>query len=134
MKLHILIIDDDKDELTIFLEALKKIPLEDGFKCTYANSPEQAFEMLRYLVPDFIFVDQNMPHTDGFYFLRNIRNNENLRETKVFLYSTAITQEDIGRAIALGASDCVKKTNSVNDLTIILKLIFEHQYVHIHKR
>jgi hypothetical protein len=34
MKTHILLIDDDTDELVIFMDALRNVPHEDGFKCT----------------------------------------------------------------------------------------------------
>ena len=52
MKTHILMIAEDKNELTIFMAALRKVRHGDGFKCTYASDTAQAIEMLKYLVPD----------------------------------------------------------------------------------
>lgn len=124
MKQHILIIDDDKDELTIFLDALKKMPWEDGFKCTYASNTNQALEMLRYLLPDFIFVDLNMPQSNGLDFLSTIRNDDKLKNTPVFLYSTAINKKSYECAMMLGAYGCIEKTNTIKELTEKLEAIF----------
>jgi len=52
MKQHILFINEDKNELIFFPDALKIVPYHEGFKCTYASSPGQALEMLKFLVPD----------------------------------------------------------------------------------
>lgn len=124
MKQHILLIDDDKDELSIFTDALKMIPGHERFKCTYASGALQALEMNRYLKPDFIFVDRDMPVHDGFYFLKNARNNHNLWRTKIFLYSTRITDHVHKHAILLGANDCILKPTSISELAAILEAIF----------
>jgi len=123
MKQHILIIDDDKDELIIFLEALKKMPFHDDFKCTYVADATQALEMLRYLTPDFIFVDLNMPQMNGLQLLANIRSNQVLSKTKAFLYSTTISGDHYKKAMALGADGCIEKPTTMSALSIKLKSI-----------
>lgn len=85
MKQHILFIDTDKDELIVFLEALKDISVEDGFKCTYATSPTHAAEMLKYLAPDFIFVGPNVSQKDCVDFLSNMRRHTNHSEAPVYI-------------------------------------------------
>src|SRR5688572_20592170 len=91
MKQHIMLIDDEQDELEILLEALKQLPVEDGFKCTYATNASHALIMLRYLIPDVIFVDMNMPGLTGLDFLSNVRNDDKLRNVRIFLFSSSIT-------------------------------------------
>jgi DNA-binding NtrC family response regulator len=71
MKKHILLIDDDRDELTIFMDALADVP--GSFKCTYASSASQGLQMLQYLHPDFIFIDYNLPPTNGLRLLSEIK-------------------------------------------------------------
>jgi CheY-like chemotaxis protein len=118
-----MLIDDDKDELSIFLEALKKIEVEDGFKCTYASSAIQALEMLKYLIPDFIFVDLNMPRMNGLELLSAIRNEKRLQAVRKILYSTSIDYACKEEAILFGAT-CIEKTSTIEKLSHHLEAVF----------
>jgi len=115
MKQHLLLIDDDKDELTIFMDALREVPHEDGFKCTYASSTRQAIEMLKFLVPDFIFVDFNIPKMNGLEFIAFITGQPQLKKTKLCLYSMNINEEIDKQAKSLGAC-CIKKSGTIEAL------------------
>ena len=124
MKTHILLIDDDKDELGIFLDALKKVTVDDGFKCTYASNPVQALDMLKYLVPDYIFLDLNMPQMNGLEFLNAINDDQKLTRVKIFLYSTKISGNDAEKAHELGVSGCIEKTQTIDILSDRLGSVF----------
>jgi CheY-like chemotaxis protein len=63
MKTHIFLIDDDINEMKIFVDALKEVT--GAFKCTYASNGIHALKMLLYLKPEAIFVDYNMPVMNG---------------------------------------------------------------------
>lgn len=102
MKKHILLVDDDKDELVIFMDALRRVPSEDGFKCTYASSTSQAYEMLKYLVPDYIFADFNIPGMNGLEFLQNVRDQQRFGNTQLLLYSTHISEDTKNKSDLLG--------------------------------
>ena len=115
MKQHILLIDDDKDELLIFMDALRRVPFDDGFKCTYAASTPQAIEMLKYLVPDYVFADFNMPGMNGLQFLVDLKNQRQLSKAQLFLYSTYISGEVKARAENLGIV-CIKKSDPIDSL------------------
>jgi DNA-binding response OmpR family regulator len=117
MKTHIMLVDDDKDELIFFLDALKEVPSEDGFKCTYANSAKQAAEMLKYLVPDFIFADFKMPGTNGLQLLLAIKNQLGSGKPKVYLYSIFESEKIKKAALNLGASGVIKKMYSIKALS-----------------
>lgn len=119
MKKHILFIDDDTDELEIFLEAMNKIP--GKFKCTYAASPMQAIEMLKYLTPDFIFVDFDLPKMNGLQFLAILKDEDRHRHTQSYLYSNRINDDLSKMAILFGAVGCIEKTNTVGLLEIELR-------------
>src|ERR1700754_3733547 len=104
MKKHIFLIDDDEDELEIFHEALKSLPLP--CKCTYAGSADHAMQMLQYLTPDLIFIDINMPKLNGFDFLAEIKKNDHLKNIPLFMYSNGIDSAIQAKAIAMGAAGC----------------------------
>lgn len=130
MKKHILLIDDEQDELELLMEALKQIPVEDGFKCTYAANASHALIMLRYLVPDVIFVDMNMPGLSGLEFLARIREDHKLRTTRVYLFSSSMTESIREKASALGVTACINKANNLQHLTDALRSIFSDIVIH----
>ncbi len=116
------LIDDDPDELDIFTEALNEI--DTGYSCTWAESPFRALELFKTVIPDFIFLDINMPRMDGFECLREIRKLPDFKEVPVILYSNGINEEACRRAVASGASGCVRKAADIPKLaTIIRKII-----------
>jgi DNA-binding NarL/FixJ family response regulator len=125
MKKHILLIDHDKNELTAFMAALKEI--QGDFKCTYAESSAHALDMLKYLKPDFIFVDYDLPEINGLQLLSVIRNESALREAKVFIYTEMIGEEICKMARILGASGCIEKHATVSWLTHLFRAIFDGQ-------
>jgi hypothetical protein len=83
MKKHIMFIADDKTELDYFMTALREVPEDDGFKLTHAGSISQATEMLRLLVPHYIFIDKCFDSAD---FIRHVKNHKALGHVKIFIY------------------------------------------------
>jgi DNA-binding NarL/FixJ family response regulator len=125
MKKHVLLIDHDKNELTAFMAALKEIQGE--FKCTYADSSAQALEMLKYLQPDFIFVDYDLPQVNGLQLLSVIRSDAALKQAKIFIYTEMISEEIGKMARILGASGCIEKHATVTWLAHLFRAIFDGQ-------
>jgi CheY-like chemotaxis protein len=123
MKKHFFLIDDDEDELAIFMEAIREIELPT--KCTYAQSSEQALDMLNYLSPDFIFVDINMPGANGFDFLRKLKEKPGLVQASLIMYSNGIDATVTEKATALGANFCIPKTENIGDLINAIKNLLE---------
>ncbi|MCK7556625.1 response regulator [Chitinophaga sedimenti] len=119
MEKHILIIDDDRDELEIFREALQGIPAM--YNCSYAQSPEEALNLLADASPDYIFIDYNMPRTNGIECLIAIKKLEQLRDTPLIIYSNSISEETRRNAYHLGAANCIVKPPTINILTAMLK-------------
>jgi CheY-like chemotaxis protein len=123
MKKYILFIDDDTDELMIFLDAMNKVPGE--FKCTYASSPHQAIEILKEVIPDFIFVDYNLPRLNGLQFLSLLKTDDKWKNVPKFLYSNRISDDISKMAKVLGATGCIEKTDTVGLLAVELRTIFQ---------
>jgi DNA-binding response OmpR family regulator len=122
MQKHILLIDDDRDELEILNNALETAGID--CVCAWAPGAEQALQMLHDTVPDIIFLDLNMPRINGLACLQEIRKIKELINIPVILYSTSINDETRKRASETGASWCIQKKMSVmalaEDLSIIL--------------
>ncbi|HET6995303.1 MAG TPA: response regulator [Chitinophagaceae bacterium] len=133
MKTHILLVDSDKDELTFLMDALKLVSHDDGFKCSYASSGEQAIEILQHLVPDLIFVDFKLRGMNGLQFLSEISNQPSLQHTKKYLYSMFINELMSTAATEIGASGSVLKTFKITELSDelerIMSVTLEPSYV-----
>jgi len=117
MQQHLLLVDDDRDEALIFEEALSKLPFDHRFICNYAYSAEQALEILEFVTPDYIFVDLNMPRVNGIDFLFMLKGKFDPRYTKVYIRSMMISDETARLAKFAGAAGCIKKANSIQDIT-----------------
>jgi len=125
MKKHILLVDDDRDELNIFVEALNATGVP--YKCTWAKDGQQALSQLEYLTPDFVFLDLNIPGMDGFETLRKIMQLPRAAEFKVAMYSNGMQPEASAKALMLGASYCIKKPDSLAGLVTILQELIEQR-------
>jgi len=123
MQQHLLLVDDDKDEAMIFEEALSKLPFEHKIVCNYANSGEQALEILEFIRPDFIFIDLNMPKMNGIDFLFLSKEKIDPGCTKIYIRSTTITDETTRLAKFAGAAGCIKKANSIQEITAELSAV-----------
>ncbi len=118
-KKRILLIDDDEDEFEIFSMALQE--LETAFDFVFARSADFGLKMLSNIIPDYIFLDLNMPKLNGLRCLEKIKELKEIQSTSVFLYSTDITQEVKQKALNLGATGCIKKPLTIGKLSAILR-------------
>lgn len=122
MKKCILLIDDDPDELDIFSDALEKI--KKPLVCIQARGARAAKSLLNYLLPDYIFLDVNMPEINGLEFLEEIKEINALKEVPVILYSNFIDETVVNKALVAGAAACVKKPRKVSTMAKMLDGIF----------
>lgn len=109
--MRILLIDDDKDDQTLFRDALNYI--SSSFECRVADN---GFEGLQHLkstevLPDLIFLDVNMPLMDGRETLEAMRNDPMLTGLPVVIYSTSNSERDISWFVERDARYVVKPNN-----------------------
>jgi len=111
-----IIIDDDADDRMFFKEALNEI--HPSSVCLEANGGIEALELLRNAeqLPNFIFLDINMPRMGGRECLKELKKNAKLKSTPVIMYSTSFTEESINELLKLGASSYLNKPTDMNKL------------------
>jgi CheY-like chemotaxis protein len=111
-----LLIDDDPDDQEFFLEATKEV--DDSIECSFASSCEEALETLKSnaYIPDYIFLDLNMPKVDGKKCLAEIKKIFHVQHIPVIIYSTSSLKKDIEETASLGAVYFLTKPSAFREL------------------
>jgi CheY-like chemotaxis protein len=124
----ILIVDDDAEDIELFSEAVLEI--DGSISCVEAYNGLEALKVLKRnaLLPDYIFLDINMPLMNGRKCLEEIKANPNYRHIPVIIYSTTTDKKQIDECLKLGA-DFLTKPNSFDDLIRSLKRILNRKLV-----
>jgi CheY-like chemotaxis protein len=116
---QILLIDDDRDELDLFTQALEEIP--GSFICSYAPAAEKALALLEKFQPDYIFIDYNLPRVNGVELLITIKIDKRLADIPAFIYSTHVSPEMKKQALGAGAMGCIQKPKSIRLMSDVLR-------------
>ena len=75
------IVEDYEDTVTIFQWALERA----GYEVEVAKDGATAQKRLTEIIPDLIVLDLHMPHVTGDVLLQQVRADERLANTRVFL-------------------------------------------------
>jgi len=88
----VLIVDDDRDNLAY----LGSIIEDAGYTVEVLANSTEAVTRMQDEPPDMVFLDIQMPHTNGFQVLKTIRETESLSEIPVVFLSAigSVTGED----------------------------------------
>ena len=104
MKNIILVVDDDKTNLTL----AQKILLSQ-FRIAATNSGKAALKYLEHNHPDLILLDINMPEMDGFEVMEQIRGDKRTADIPI-IFLTADDKADTEiKCFQMGAMDFVRK-------------------------
>jgi len=123
--LKVTLAEDDKDDQELFQEAVEKTGTDVDL--TVVNNGQELIDDLKNAGkenPDIIFLDINMPVKDGKQTLREIREDDDLKDIPAVMLSTSDHPKDIHESLEAGADLYVKKPNSFNSFIHILKKIF----------
>src|SRR6188768_3557680 len=99
----ILIVDDDPEDIQLFAEALLEI--DESINCVEAYNGLEALKVLKRnsFLPNYIFLDINMPLMNGRKCLEEIKSNPNYNHIPVIIYSTTTDVKQIEEFRKLGA-------------------------------
>ncbi len=117
--LEILIIDDNEQitkMLTTFLE-LKE------HKCTVANDGKEGLMIIKESRHDVVLLDLAMPEFDGFSVIKDLEENNTLKDHKVIVFTAStITEEELDVLVDRGVSSYILKPI---DIDLLLSKIIE---------
>jgi CheY-like chemotaxis protein len=118
---NVLLIDDDPDDALFFSQALSELKFSTNFRYV-GNGMETILELLKKdgYMPDVIFLDINMPMTNGWECLRELRSFSEFRSIPIIMYSTADIENEGTAASGAGAAAFMKKPTSFDELKLRL--------------
>ena len=136
---HILIVEDDPDDETLILRALKNSNLSNEITVVRdgAEALDYLFKTGPYADreagdPTVVLLDLKLPKVDGLEVLRRVRDDERTRRMPVVVLTSSDEQEDMVRSYDLGANSYVRKpvefeafSKAVNNLGLYWLLLNE---------
>lgn len=100
----VLIIDDDPDDRELLVEAIQEF--DSRIICDEAGGSIEAIKLLsaaQLVMPDYIFLDLNMPLMNGKECLTELMKIPHIESTKVIIYTTSQREDDAKELLSMGA-------------------------------
>jgi PleD family two-component response regulator len=120
-KKKLLVIDDSEANLMLFESMFENDP---RIEVTLRDNGISIVEYCLNLRPDLILLDLMMPEVNGFEVLEQLQANLELNDIPIVIISALEGQDDIKRAIEMGANDyIIKPVDFEENANMILKLL-----------
>ena len=123
--IKILVVDDEPDVQSLFVQRFKKKIRENEWDLVFCQNGCEALEILKKQ-PDIELVlsDINMPEMDGLTLLGNIKNNA--LKAKTIMISAYSDMKNIRTAMNHGAFDFITKPINFEDVSATVEKAVEH--------
>jgi len=118
----ILLIEDDAD----LQQTMGKILKDNGFQVIEALDGEIGVELAKSEKPDIALVDLILPKKNGFDVIKELKEDPETENIKIIVLTNLESSLDIERALELGATTYLVKTNySLEDVVKRVKELLE---------
>jgi len=118
-KVKVLIVDDDKNVLTIIREALGYEP----FEILEAENGKEALGMAFTHSPDILVMDIMMPHMDGYQVCRELKKHDYTKTIPIIILSAKSSVDDKLKAMNLNINDYIVKPFDPRELKARIKMV-----------
>jgi len=126
--LEILLVEDNKGDIGLITEFFSDAKVitnihiaEDGEEAIHFLCDKDQF--LGSSLPDIIILDWNLPKKDGSEVLKEIKENNNLKNIPVIILTTSSAEKDLIRAYNLHANAYIVKPLDFEEFMKIIKSI-----------
>jgi two-component system cell cycle response regulator len=102
---RVLIVDDEKDEVDILVEAVQ----DEGYRTAAAYNGEEALAIARQGDVDLVLLDVVMPKKNGYAVCKELKSDDRTRDISVIFVTVKGAVEDVSGGLDLGAHDYVTK-------------------------
>ncbi|MBS3886579.1 MAG: response regulator [Dethiobacter sp.] len=119
MKKKILLVEDEKNIVLGVTICLRSA----GLDVTVAEDGADALRKLETDKPNLVLLDLVMPKLNGLDALQAMKENEATRDIPVIVLSARAQEEDIQRAMELGAADYMAKPFRPDELLAVIRQV-----------
>jgi len=103
-KSRVLIVDDEKSNITVLWETLKT-----DYVVQVAKNGNQAIELATTFVPDLILLDIIMPDIDGYAVCKELKSKIETQQIPIIFITSKTDDEEEAEGLRLGAVDYIAK-------------------------
>jgi CheY-like chemotaxis protein len=125
--LYIVVADDDLEDHQLIKEAVKECNTNHVVTSVYNGSQLMDLLLQRGYykhdfesMPDLIILDIRMPIMNGFDALKEIKQNEKLRDIPVYVLTEIRSQKDADIALSMGAIDYSSKPLNYGEMKSLM--------------
>ena len=109
---HILIVDDDPDQLRLLVAALRNT----SYRVSVALDGDQGYARAAALAPDLILLDVSMPGQNGLTVARLLKANSATRAIPIIFLSARADDQERMTGLKTGAVDYIRKPFYVDEI------------------
>ncbi len=125
-KITLLVVEDDKFLRDLLVGKLTR----EGYKIVEAHDGREGISEAKKSQPHLILLDLIMPGIDGFGVLEAVKKDPDTTKIPVVILSNLGSQEDIDRAMALGAKEfLVKAQHTPQEIVNTIKKVLDEMYL-----
>ena len=103
----IIIIEDEE----VLLELLQKKLIQEGYQVDAARDGQEGLKKIKEDKPDLILLDIVMPKMGGFEVIKQVNQDEGLKNIPIIIISNSGQPVELDRAKELGVRDWLIKTD-----------------------
>jgi len=103
------------DDMNYSLISLKK-GLEKYYEIYLADCADKLYKIMEKIKPDLILLDVNLPDTDGYSIIKNLKADERYSGIPVIFLTCASDKENVVKGMSLGAGDYIIKPYNTEKL------------------
>jgi CheY-like chemotaxis protein len=122
MQIHSIIVADDDSDDRLFLEDVLR-EVAPTKSVSSVKDGQELLSLFTHFVPDFLFLDLEMPRKNGLECLKEIRSNLVTQHLPVVVFSSTNRNYNIDVAYEMGAHLFFSKPNSYDDLKVAMQTI-----------
>jgi CheY-like chemotaxis protein len=119
--ISILVLEDDRDTVELFAEALRKL----GAGVRTAVTVAAAFDILAAWRPDAILCDLHLPDVDGYAFVARLRGISGPRMVPVIAISASHPAVERERALDVGFAAYLAKPARLSEVVAVVTRVID---------
>lgn len=117
MAKRVLVIEDNRDNMTLLVDVLKSL----DYEVFQATDGEAGVALARQEKPDLILMDLSLPKMDGWTATSILKADDHLRHIPIIALTAHAMVGDRDRALAAGCDDYMSKPISLQMLAVKLQ-------------